>query len=66
MKKLKSFLDFIFKINYSNNIYVHLQLSQDIINIKKYKIYIGKGNNSLLIKSLIQRRFWLDIVDHID
>jgi hypothetical protein len=27
MKKLKSFLDFIFKINYSNKIYVNLQLS---------------------------------------
>lgn len=27
MKKLKSFLDFLFKINYSNKIYVSLQLS---------------------------------------
>ncbi len=24
----------------------------------KYKFYVGKGNNSLLIKSLMKRRFW--------
>ena len=59
MKKLKSFLDFIFKINYSNKIYVSLQLSDDIANINKYKVYVGKGNNSLLIRSLLKRRFWL-------
>jgi hypothetical protein len=45
---------------------VPLHLSQDMVNIKKYKVYIGKGNNSLLVKSLIQRRFWLEIVDNIE
>ena len=59
MKKLKSFLDFIFKVNYSNKIYINLQLSEDTTNLRKYKVYIGKGNNSLLIKSLLKRRFWL-------
>lgn len=59
MKKLKSFLDFIFKVNYSNKIYVNLQLSEETVNIKKYKVFIGRGNNSLLIKSLLKRRFWL-------
>ena len=59
MKKLKSFLDFMFKVNYSNQIYVSLQLSEDTNNLKKYKAYIGKGNNSLLIKSLFKRRFWV-------
>ena len=63
MKKLKSFLDFLFKINYSNKIYISLQLSDDLVNITKYKVFIGKGNNSLLIKSLLKRRFWLEIVD---
>lgn len=66
MKKLKSFLDFIFKINYSNKIYISLQLADDNYNIKKYKVFIGKGNNSLLIKSLLKRRFWLEIVDNED
>ena len=24
----------------------------------RYKFYLGKGNNYLLVKSLLQRRFW--------
>lgn len=66
MKKLKSFLDFLFKVNYSNKIYVPLNLTEDTVNIKRYKVYIGKGNNSLLIKSLLKRRFWLEIVEDIE
>lgn len=62
MKKLKSFLDFIFKVNYSNKIYISLQLSDDF-NSPKYKVFIGNGNNSLLIKSLLKRRFWFTIAD---
>ena len=29
----------------------------------RYKIYIGRGNNSNLVRSLIKRRFWWVIVD---
>jgi len=60
MKRLKNFLDFLFKINFSNNIYVPLDLNKvdEISAPVRYKIFIGKGNNSLLIKSLIKRRFW--------
>lgn len=57
-KKLKSFLDFIFKVNYSNGIYVDLSFSKQYDATPRYKIYIGKGNNSLLIKSIVKRRFW--------
>lgn len=70
-KKLKSYLDFLFKINYSNNIYVSLQLVSldDTINVNishKYKVYVGQGNNALLIKSLLKRRQWIHVVDNID
>jgi hypothetical protein len=60
MKKLKNFLEFLFKINYSNNIYVPLNIPKpdETINYIRYKAYVGKGNNSLLVKSLIKRRFW--------
>ena len=66
-KKVKQYLDFLFKINYSNNIYVSLQLSSldDTINLNnnhKYKVYVGSGNNCLLIKSLLKRRPWIHIV----
>lgn len=62
LKKLKSYLDFLFKINFSNHIYVSLDLHDDAANSIKYKAYIGKGNNSLLIKGLLKRRFWWEIV----
>lgn len=30
---------------------------------KPFKVYVGGGNNSILIKSLMKRRFWWVIVD---
>ena len=64
-KRIRSYLDFMYKINYSNKVYVSLKLissfgvNDNIIPVQKYKVYIGKGNNSLLIESLLKRRFWL-------
>lgn len=68
VRKIKNFLDFLFKINYSNSIYVSLDLSkpEETIAPSKYKVYVGKGNNSLLVKSLIKRRFWWEIVDSLE
>mgnify|MGYP000876432957 CR=1 FL=1 len=31
----------------------------------RYKVYVGPGNNCLLIKSLLKRREWLQVVDNI-
>lgn len=68
-KKIKAYLDFLFKINFSNRIYISLQLAplDDCVNFtnSKYKVYVGPGNNSLLIKSLLKRREWIDVVDNI-
>lgn len=59
-KKLKSFLDFIFKVNFSNNIYVDLRISKYEYpkDCKNYKVYVGRGNNSTLVENLLKRRFW--------
>ena len=67
-RKLKNLFDFLFKVNFSNNIYVSLELNKpdETINSNKYKVYICRGNNSLLIKGLMKRRFWWDITDNID
>ncbi len=43
----------------SNNLFVEPQLQLD----KSYKVYVGKGNNSMLIKGLMKRRFWWILVD---
>jgi hypothetical protein len=37
-----------------------------IKNLPKLRAYIGKGNNSNLVKSLIKRRFWWEITENID
>ena len=34
-----------------------------IRNDKKYKAWIGNGNNGNLLKALIKRRFWWQIVE---
>ena len=47
-KKIKSYLDFLFKVNFSNSIYVNLDISYEEYSYasSRYKVYIGKGNNS--------------------
>ena len=55
-KKITSYIMFLYKVNFSNSIYVDLSLSN---NSKLYKVKIGLGNNHRLIKSLLKRRFWL-------
>ena len=58
VKKVKHFLHFLFKVNYSNRIYVPLNL-KDTTNIKKSKVFVEYGNNHALIKSLLSQRFWI-------
>jgi hypothetical protein len=36
------------------------------IQHQKYKVYVGPGNNSLLVKSLLRRRPWLEVVENAD
>jgi hypothetical protein len=47
-KKIKSYLDFLFKVNFSNSIYVNLDINYEEYTYasSRYKVYIGKGNNS--------------------
>lgn len=54
---MSSYLEFIYKVNFSNEIYVDLSLNK---YDQKYYVKVGKGNNSVLIKSLLKRRFWLE------
>lgn len=58
----------MYKVNFSNSIYVDLSLSSQAgrslnnnNNKRIYKVYVGKGNNSELVKSVIKRRFWLEV-----
>jgi hypothetical protein len=47
-RKIKSYLDFLFKVNFTNNIYVNLDINYEeyTYGTIRYKVFIGKGNNS--------------------
>jgi hypothetical protein len=47
-RKIKSYLDFLFKVNFSNNIYVNLDINYEeyTYGATRYKVFIGRGNNS--------------------
>lgn len=47
-KKINSFIEFLYKINLSNSIYVDLSLSSNLSRHQKktFKVFVGPGNNS--------------------
>ena len=64
--KIASYREFLFLINFAHRVFHPLLLKEDTEKCKtenKYKYYLGKGNNSLLVKSLMKRRFWWTEVD---
>ncbi len=47
-KKITNFIEFLYKVNFSNSVYVDLSLSgnADRYIKKTYKVFVGYGNNS--------------------
>lgn len=62
IKKLKNHLDFLFKVNYSNKIYIPFQL-HPTDQLQKYKVYVGWGNNHYLVRNCLKSRFWIELVE---
>lgn len=58
IKKMTLLRDFNFKINYASNLFI-----QNPVNNPSYKIAIGHGNNSEMIKRLFKQRWYWQIVD---
>lgn len=56
-KKLQKYLLLVALVNYS------LRVSYQRSEIKRYKIFVGKGNNSKLIKMIFASRFWWSITN---
>ena len=55
--------DFVWKVAFSNKIKPYFVESY----VKKFKVYIGRGNNSMLIRTLMNRReAWWCITEKID
>lgn len=56
-EKVNKYRQFLFVLNFSNGMYRNMELSQYEIPLK---FYVGRGNNSNLIKSLMKKRFWFE------
>jgi hypothetical protein len=54
---MEAFRDFLWKINYANGLFTIAPSSC------AYKAYIGKGNNSIMVRGILRRRAWWSIVD---
>lgn len=52
--KEKYYREFLLKINQSNNALIPFPKE----SFTPYKFYIGKGNNSMLVKNCLKQRFW--------
>ena len=64
-RRIRSYLDFLFKLQISYNFVSTLDLKLDDLasRPKKLKAYVGPGNNGAMIKGLLKRRFWWTIVE---
>lgn len=60
-QKFEFYKDFLWKVNFSNGLYVKIK---DEIEWP-YKLFVGPGNNSMLIKGIMRRRFWWQIAEKV-
>ena len=60
--KEKYYREFLVKINKSNN----FELKFPTSTFPPYKYYIGRGNNSILIRAALKTRFWWSMGDFDD
>ena len=59
--KFDNYKDFIFRVNFTNGLYVKSKQQYE----KPLKVFVGFGNNSALVKGIMRRRFWWQLVDKI-
>lgn len=54
---MEAFRDFLWKINYANGLFTIPP------STCAYKVFIGKGNNSIMVRGIVRRRGWWIIVE---
>jgi hypothetical protein len=54
---MEAFRDFLWKVNYANGLFA-IAPSGCV-----YKAFIGKGNNSIMVRGILRRRPWWSIVE---
>ena len=60
--KEKYYREFLLKINISNNAIIPFPKA----SFTPYKYYVGKGNNSILVRNCLKSRFWWSMGDFED
>ncbi|EAS00525.2 tubulin-tyrosine ligase family protein (macronuclear) [Tetrahymena thermophila SB210] len=63
-QKMENYRDFINILNYSNNLIIPYNLSNP--NPPLYKVYIGLGNNGILVRQIFKSRWWWQLVESHD
>lgn len=63
--RITSYREFLFRLNWTHGQYYDMEQPEEeaICRERRLKAWIGGGNNSPLVKELIKRRFWWQIVD---
>lgn len=64
-KRIKSYLQFLWKGMLAHNVYMNLDIASPQISIKRLKAYVGFGNNCNMIKGLVKRRFWWTVTEEM-
>lgn len=64
-RRIKSFLEFIWKNMFAHSVYGSLDIRADNLGTRprKLKAYVALGNNGAMVKGLIKRRFWWSLVE---
>lgn len=52
----------LWRANYTNNLILEVPLEYE----HRLRVFVGKGNNSCMVRGLLSRRTWLAFTDRID
>ena len=52
----------LWKLNHSNKLFVEPPLEYE----HRLKVYVGKGNNSSMVRALISRRYWFAVTERVE
>lgn len=56
--KIKNYSEFVFQINFAHSRFSPMEITDQGKGESKYRAYVGRGNNNLLIRQLLKRRCW--------
>lgn len=64
-KRIRSFLEFIWKNMFAHSVYGSLDIRGEDLGTRprKLKAYVALGNNGAMVRGLIKRRFWWSLVE---